>query len=30
VTIDFVVRDTRNQRPLEFTSQAVLPALGGV
>jgi hypothetical protein len=30
VTIDFVVRDTRNQHPLEFTSQAVLPALGGM
>jgi type II secretory pathway component PulJ len=30
VAIDFVVRDTRKQRSLEFRSQAVLPALGGV
>jgi type II secretory pathway component PulJ len=30
VTIDFVVRDTRGKRPLEFISQAVLPAMGGV
>lgn len=29
VSIDFVVRDTRGAHPLEFTSQAVLPALGG-
>jgi Tfp pilus assembly protein PilW len=30
VQIDFVVRDTKGQHPIEFTSQAVLPALGGV
>jgi prepilin-type N-terminal cleavage/methylation domain-containing protein len=30
VTIDFVVRDTQRSHPLEFTSQAVLPALGGM
>jgi hypothetical protein len=30
VNIDFVVRDTRNAHPIEFTSQAVLPALGAV
>jgi hypothetical protein len=30
VAIDFVARNTQNQRPLEFRSQAVLPALGGV
>ena len=30
VLIDFVVRDTHGDHPLEFTSQAVLPALGGV
>ena len=29
VAIDFVVRDTKGQHPLEFKSQAVLPALGG-
>jgi Tfp pilus assembly protein PilW len=30
VVIDFVVRDTKGEHPIEFTSQAVLPALGGV
>jgi hypothetical protein len=30
VVIDFVVRDTDGEHPIEFTSQAVLPALGGV
>jgi hypothetical protein len=30
VLIDFVVRDTNGNHPIEFTSQAVLPALGGV
>jgi Tfp pilus assembly protein PilW len=30
VVIDFVVRDTTGAHPIEFTSQAVLPALGGV
>jgi hypothetical protein len=30
VTIDFVVRDAKNAHPIEFTSQAVLPSLGGV
>jgi hypothetical protein len=30
VQIDFVVRDTKNAHPIEFTSQAVLPSLGGV
>jgi hypothetical protein len=30
VSIDFVVRDTRDGHPIEFTSQAVLPAQGGV
>jgi hypothetical protein len=30
VQIDFVVRDTKGLHPIEFTSQAVLPALGGV
>ena len=30
VLIDFVVRDTRGGHPIEFTSQAVLPAMGGV
>lgn len=30
VLIDFVIRDTNGKHPLEFTSQAVLPALGGV
>ena len=29
VGIDFYVRDTTNSHPLEFTSQAVLPPLGG-
>jgi type II secretory pathway component PulJ len=30
VRIDFVVRDTKGLHPIEFVSQAVLPALGGV
>lgn len=30
VTIDFVLTDTRNSHPVEFTSQAVLPTMGGV
>jgi Tfp pilus assembly protein PilW len=30
VLIDFVVTDTKGAHPIEFTSQAVLPALGGV
>jgi hypothetical protein len=30
VQIDFVIRDTTGKHPLEFTSRAVLPALGGV
>lgn len=30
VTIDFIVRDSKGKRPLEFISQAVLPAMGGV
>jgi hypothetical protein len=30
VQIDFVIRDTKGKHPLEFTSRAVLPALGGV
>jgi hypothetical protein len=30
VVIDFVVRDTHGEHPIEFNSQAVLPALGGV
>lgn len=30
VTIDFVVRDTRKAHPLEFFSQAILPAMGSV
>lgn len=30
VQIDFIVRDTRGGHPLEFTSTAVLPALGSV
>ena len=29
VSIDFVVRDTKNKHPLEFSSQAVLPAVWG-
>lgn len=29
ITIDFVVRDSNRSHPIEFTSQAVLPALGG-
>jgi hypothetical protein len=29
VTIDLVVRDSKGKNPLEFTSQAVLPSLGG-
>jgi prepilin-type N-terminal cleavage/methylation domain-containing protein len=29
VSLDVIVRDTRNGHPLEFTSQAVLPNLGG-
>jgi hypothetical protein len=30
VVIDFIIRDTSGQHPLEFTSNAVLPALGAV
>jgi hypothetical protein len=30
VAIDFIVRDTKGKHPIEFSSQAVLPALGGV
>lgn len=29
ITIDFVVVDNKKSHPIEFTSQAVLPALGG-
>jgi hypothetical protein len=30
VRIDFVARDSTNQHPIEFKSQAVLPNLGGI
>jgi hypothetical protein len=30
VVIDFIIRDTAGKHPLEFTSNAVLPALGAV
>jgi hypothetical protein len=30
VTIDFIVKDTQGKHPLEFTSSAILPALGAV
>jgi type II secretory pathway pseudopilin PulG len=30
VQIDFVLRDSKGLHPIEFTSQAVLPALGGL
>lgn len=29
ITIDFIAVDSRSSHPIEFTSQAVLPALGG-
>jgi hypothetical protein len=30
VVVDFIIRDSRNSHPIEFRSQAVLPALGAV